>query len=115
MTWKSIKLDETQHWRADVVDACGGKILSVYVFEDTRAVYCCELRPSYELWLSHYEPACAVSEATLDLLMEARSVVDSVHYVHVSAVDDRNLLTPSSDDETRVIEYATEIYEREVA
>lgn len=43
-----VKIDETQHWRADIQAACG-KLWGVYVYDDTARTFCCELTPSREL------------------------------------------------------------------
>ena len=42
--------DETLLWGdSDLVEACGGVILAVYVFDERRHVHCCELMPSFEM------------------------------------------------------------------
>jgi hypothetical protein len=116
--WKVVELDESPHWPAGALASCGGTIKSVYVFDETRAVHCCELTPSRELWFSHFEPASmpeseTAREAVFDMLLAAAQEAEAVSYMHVRRVDALKTREPQSDDECRAIENALEVYDRE--
>lgn len=49
-----IKEDETKYWREDLIKKYGIKrIFGVYLFNAAKAVYCCEMTPSYERVFIH--------------------------------------------------------------
>jgi hypothetical protein len=46
--WTAIELDQTEYWRDDIKKACG-KIMTVYVYDKSVHIHCCEGAPSYYL------------------------------------------------------------------
>jgi len=50
---KYVKMDETQYWKEDFLERIGTKkVTAVYIFDANRRVRCCEITPSYEMYLA---------------------------------------------------------------
>lgn len=82
-----IAIDETRDWCDDIQTRAKGKIYTVYVYNPSEGVCCCEARPSY--WL---EPLyCFGSEPwdddLYDDIQEGLALCSDGHYRHCSAVE----------------------------
>lgn len=50
---KIVRYDETQFWNKEFLERIGTKkVTAVYIFDENRRVNCCELTPSYELYIA---------------------------------------------------------------
>lgn len=47
--FRVVELDESDGWNEDILKAVGGKITTVYLYDEGIKTHCCELTPSYYL------------------------------------------------------------------
>jgi hypothetical protein len=79
-------------WDQEILDRCGGKIWTVYLYDYRRNVHVCELTPSYECHYIETYPEVRPDddeeyEALQDLLDEAQSDNGTVDYYHCRGID----------------------------
>jgi hypothetical protein len=115
--WRVVEIDETRHWNPEIVAKCGGRILSIYVYDASCRTFCCEITPSYELFLAAYAPRelpedDAERERVFDDLSQAQHEVESTIYMHCRDVERMTSRDPYGDDEWRTIEWAEELEQR---
>jgi len=49
--YRVLKIDESEHITdPEFLERCGGKVYSVYLYNDQEVTHCCELTPSYWLY-----------------------------------------------------------------
>jgi len=51
-----IVLDDTKSWNEEIVKKAGGKIYGVYLYDESRITFYCEIKPSYNLYLLYSYP-----------------------------------------------------------
>jgi hypothetical protein len=85
--------DETSYWLDEaLVQRCGGKIMGVYYFDANRAVYCCEMTPSYEMEFMESIPLVQSqddreSDKVQMELMTGDAQSDGVRYIHCHEIN----------------------------
>ena len=78
-------LDESADWAPDIIPVTG-RIAGLYLYDAHQHVYCCEMTPSYALYLVGYLTERPVSETMQMLLLEA-TAEGQVSYMHAGRVD----------------------------
>lgn len=89
--WHLIKLDQRAFWN-DELQKQTTKIFTIFAFDRSLHVHCCELTPSYEMWFIAYEavPVPELSdEAREELYCTVESEFDSdlVRYFHAADIE----------------------------
>lgn len=92
--WHLVKLDEHQHWRADI-KRMAPEIYGVYAYDKNKHVHVAEITPSYELTFIAFDytesPEVAEDEDlrnTLnELILEGQADQELGTYMHVSTLD----------------------------
>lgn len=79
-------MDETDGWTEEIASAAG-RVAGVFVFDENRHVFCCEMTPSYELSLAGYLTEHHVCDK-LQLELAQATDFGQVRYVHCWQVDD---------------------------
>lgn len=91
MQIKAVAIDETKHWNLGDLAQHVLRIETVFVYDATAAVYCCELTPSFELWPVETRAILAddVDEETRDTIDDIMMTNAShdVEYHHVRTID----------------------------
>ncbi len=87
-----ILKEDSSYWDEDLVERCGGGIYGVYVYDFREETFCCELTPSYYLYLVEYFPEITPEEdeereQLLNKLGEVAASDDYNMYVHCSVID----------------------------
>lgn len=80
---KCVALDETPDW-SEYITEHTSKIFTLYIYDETSEIFCCEARPSY--WLGFYKYVATPAEGREfipdDILDDIElSSVDG-HYIH---------------------------------
>ena len=83
---KAVVFDETRHWCNDVAAIVGGRIYRTYLFDTERAVNCCELTLSYELWPMYTTPLEDDEEGTAHEQLVAGEDSE-IRYYHRQVID----------------------------
>lgn len=73
-------LDETEDWAEEIAQVAG-RIAGLYIYDPRRWVYCCEITPSYELYLAGYLTEHHVSDKVQIEMVQAAEC-GSIHYIH---------------------------------
>jgi hypothetical protein len=87
---KYVEFDETQYWNEDFLNRIGTKkVTAVYIFDANRIVHCCELTPSYELYLATTYTDNELSDDDQEEFDESWTGERSVaNYYHCSPIDE---------------------------
>ena len=83
--FKLVVLDETSNWPKEIV-AKAEKIYRTYIFDANRAVHCCEITPSYELFPVCTTPLIDDREGTLEEMLCGGEDYDVVYW-HAHRLD----------------------------
>jgi hypothetical protein len=94
-----VRIDESQHWDKEFLTYIGedAKIISTYVFNHASATHCCELTPSYELYLvsTTFTVSEELSDEARDEIQERinSSNIDAeeVQYFHCRAIEGQSV------------------------
>ena len=85
-----IEFDESEHWRDDILKACGGKITTVYMFDANQFTNCCELEPSFYLVPIYSNPEASYDDIPTEIQNEFEmgclEDTDGI-YVHCKSID----------------------------
>lgn len=86
-----LKLDESDNWSPEVTTKAK-RVFSLYLFDASRRVHCCEFTPSYEctfLESQWHNPALSDREADrLDMEIRQQDIADPpVRYFHCHQID----------------------------
>jgi hypothetical protein len=90
--YKLVKLDTTHEWDEETLKKLGiTKVETWYIFDSTKAVYCCEIMPSYDLLPVYCAPVNEfdMTDENRDEFYDisALSPADDSIYVHCSQID----------------------------
>ena len=97
-----VPMDDTKYWTVpNTPDGC--KFISVYAYDDTKGVYCCEITPSRELHFLGTIPTIVPENDTeretfLDIIMENDNQSEPITYIHCSSVDNWKYIKSVFDD-----------------
>ena len=82
-----VAIDETEHWREDIVAACK-KIKAVYMYDENQHTHLCEAAPShYLIHLYNFADTDEeISDEMYDNIYDGNGDEDNI-YVHVSDIE----------------------------
>ena len=98
-----IAMDETQAWNIEKPEGC--KLLSVYMYDDSIAVHCCEVTASRELhFLGTIPTICYEDEDAMEkfsnAIMEGDCLTEEISYMWAHSVDARKFVSsPFSEND----------------
>lgn len=84
--FRLVAIDESHHWKKDILDKCGGTIKTVYIYDKSVTTNLCEITPSYELTPLYYITESDVDDEVHELLNNEIGN-DDVRYYHCHVVD----------------------------
>jgi hypothetical protein len=92
MKFRVLLLDETEHWREDIVKAAGGQVFGVYLYNPNQVTHCCEFTPSFALTFLNsipleYPDGEEAREQLHDDLIDGNVHCEPITYVHCHDVD----------------------------
>ena len=87
--FRIVEIDESKQWGEDIVEACGGKITTVYFFDANMVTCLCEVTPSYYLKPLYCIPAKEYNEISSDMQenFDAGETQCSESYHHCTGID----------------------------
>lgn len=85
--FKVVLLDESRYYDPDFLMRCGAKIMRAFLFDACRPVYCCEIRPSYELIPLGSSCAAQLSDEQYEELASIDAMHNEVEYHLCSYID----------------------------
>lgn len=95
VNFKIVLLDESYAYAPDFLAQCGGKIMRAYLFDALRAVHCCEITPSYELYPLDSYAAAQIADDLDETLKEMDAMTDEVIYMHCGRLDSMQARFPN--------------------
>lgn len=92
-----VAIDETQFWKKDIVDACGGQIKTVYIYDASVQTNLCEIRPSYYLTPLYAVPLGEISDETDEILRNSTALDGDEMYVLCCVIDGMETIETKQD------------------
>jgi len=83
--FRVVAIDETRHWSKEIQEACG-TIETVYLYDSSVRVNCCELTPSYALTPLYFNTENEISDEMHEKLHNELS--DEISYFHCRVIDE---------------------------
>jgi len=78
-------IEESEFWDEEILRSAG-RIAALYLYDERRHVFCCEMTPSHELYLVGYLTEHHV-EDDIQMMMAQATEIGSVQYIHAWQVD----------------------------
>ncbi len=78
-------IDESEYWDAEILRTAG-RIAALYLYDERRHVFCCEMTASHEMHLVGYLTEHHVDDTT-QMAMVYATEFGSIHYIHAWQVD----------------------------
>ncbi len=115
--FRVARIEETQHYTDPKLTNAAGKIYAIFLYDQSRQTFCCELTPSYELHYIDTVTEERVEDEIYDQIQEANYHRELVEYQHTAkfasmSSDDNK---PFSEDwSPNIDDYSTEEAYREL-